>query len=746
MDVEKLKHDASLVQWSDMQDLPSVDDKVAFLCSHILRVFDKHAPVRPVKLKHRPTPWITDPIRKAMAYRDRLFRRYKKHRSDENWSAWIWKFLRSLGVGKPPNQEGQIPLDLNDLNRYFTSAPSLDPLTKMASLNLIKSTITPTPDIESFNFSPASRDEIKKIILSLKSKAVGHDSIGRVTITSLLDILLPAITHIVNHSLSSGQFPNLWLKAYVLPLPKVPTPSAPNEYRPISILPFLSKILESIVHRQLTSFLTNGGLLNPLQSGFRSGHSTTTALLKVTEDVRCAMEDRRVTILVLIDFSNAFNAVDHDLLLAVLECHKISAPAISWFSSYLRGRQQAIRSGPSVQSVWADLTAGVPQGGILSPLLFSTFINSVTSNLHCSYHLYADDLQIYSHVKIDELDAGIAGVNGDLDEILRWSQNYGISVNPKKCQSIIIGSSRLLSCLDYNTVPPVQFDGRVVPFSPAVTDLGLTIDEYLSWEQQLEKVSRKVYASLHSMLRLKNFLPQHTKLALVNSLLLPILDYADVCYLDLTETLLNKLERLLNTCACTITSIDQEVAVSSSSSAIQAAVTDTGLTPIALISDQGSSFQSAINSLLDDTKRDQLCAGEIVDETIHLNGASLSVFFDPPHLLKGIRNNLLTKDMLFEGKRVTWNDIVDVYNADCKHGESRILHKLTDQHVIPEKNEALYPDGKPVSKTMKNTAAAVSFIDDLFDSVNGASTNEKKIEGKISAQGCYSKISSSVLG
>ncbi|CAG9107573.1 unnamed protein product [Plutella xylostella] len=350
-----------------------------------------------------------------------------------------------------------------------------------------------------------------------------------------------------------GQFPNLWLKAYVLPLPKVPTPSAPNEYRPISILPFLSKILESIVHRQLTSFLTNGGLLNPLQSGFRSGHSHQASAINdslLTNGVQvdqkllsllppdvCAMEDRRVTILVLIDFSNAFNAVDHDLLLAELECHKVSAPAMSWFSSYLRGRQQAICSGPSVQSDWADLTAGVPQGGILSPLLFSTFINSVTSNLHCSYHLYADDLQIYSHVKIDELDAGIAGVNGDLDEILRWSQNFGISVNPKKCQSIIIGSSRLLSCLDYTTVPPFQFDGRVVPFSPNVTDLGLTIDEYLSWEQQLEKVSRKVYASLHSMLRLKNFLPQHTKLALVNSLLLPILDYADVCYLDLIEKL-----------------------------------------------------------------------------------------------------------------------------------------------------------------------------------------------------------------
>ncbi|CAG9133825.1 unnamed protein product [Plutella xylostella] len=148
----------------------------------------------------------------------------------------------------------------------------------------------------------------------------------------------------------------------------------------------------------------------------------------VTGDIRCAREDRRV--LVLVDFSNAFNAVDHDLLLAVLRFHKISDPAVSWFSSYLRGRQQAIRCGSSDISDWADLSAGVPQGGILSPLLFLTFINLVTSNLLCSYHLYADDLQIYNHVKLDDLDDGIAGVNSDLEEILRWSRSFGISVNP----------------------------------------------------------------------------------------------------------------------------------------------------------------------------------------------------------------------------------------------------------------------------------------------------------------------------
>ncbi|CAG9137835.1 unnamed protein product [Plutella xylostella] len=493
LDAEKLRSDAAQIQWSDMQDLPDVNDKVEFLCTNIIKLFDTHAPVRPVKLKHRPTPWINDTIRKFMVRRDRAFRRYKMSRTDENWTACkvarnrcnqmcrnakrryiaeqlelsspagIWKFLRSLGVGKPPKQDEHIPFDLNNLNKHFASSSTVDTFTKTLTLNHIQN--MPTPDFDTFNFAPATAEEIRKIILSLKSKAVGHDNIGRIMVVNLLDILLPAITHIINHSLTSGHFPDLWRKAYVIPLPKIANPSSLNHYRPISILPFLSKVLESIVHRQLTAFLSNGGLLNPYQSGFRAGHSTTTALLKVTEDIRSGMEKRMITVLVLIDFTNAFNAVDHDLLLAVLEKSKISLAAVSWFSSYLRGRQQAIRSC-SVLSDWSDLSAGVPQGGILSPLLFSIFIDLVSSNLFCSYHLYADDLQLYSQVNPDDLVSAISHLNGDLNRILEWSNRFGIM----------------------------------------------------------------------------------TKLSLATSLLLPILDYADVCYLDVTEALLNKLERLQNTC------------------------------------------------------------------------------------------------------------------------------------------------------------------------------------------------------
>lgn len=574
INMDNLNMDASAVVWTSIENVTSVDDKVDFLNKNIIALFDRHAPIHPVKLKHQPTPWFNDSIRKARMYRDRAFRRYKRDRTVENWNkykklrnrcnllcrnakrrfifsqieasspAGIWSFLRSFGIGKSNSLDCKLPFDANILNMHFTSCMKLDQVTKIATLNEILN--MPRPDIAPFEFSFVSQDSIHKIILSLKSKAIGSDDIGRIMISYILNHILPVLTHIVNWSLESGEFPDQWRKAHVLPLPKVSNPQLPNQFRPISILPFLSKIIESVVHKQVTDYLSKSSLFNRFQSGFRSGHSTTTALLKVTEDIRQSMENSNVTVLVLIDFSNAFNGVNHDLLLAILTHLNFSSSSVSWFTSYLAERCQAIRSGQTL-SDWCDVDCGVPQGGILSPLLFSIFINLLSRFLQCKYHFYADDLQLYCHATMDNLHAAISDLNSDLLQLLSWSSRFGISVNPNKCQAIVIGSSRQLAKVQLSNLPSLYYNGIVIAFSKTVKNLGILMDSNLNWTAQVNEVSRKFFASLHAILRFKNFLPVSTKIALVNSLLLPIIDYADVCYINLTEELLNKLDRLLNT-------------------------------------------------------------------------------------------------------------------------------------------------------------------------------------------------------
>ncbi|KAJ8728174.1 hypothetical protein PYW08_016559 [Mythimna loreyi] len=575
MDAEKLRQDASKLDWGQLAAAQSVDDKLDIFNRTVLALYDRHAPVKKVKLKRQPAPWMTADVRMAMRRRDRAFRKFKKNRSVGNRDGFkaarnrcnqvirnakrrhilenisssspadIWKFLGTLGIGRPRHVEFPKTIVLDDINRHFTASCHLDSQMLSRTVDFISG--LPGPAIEPFHFSPATLDEIKKIILSIKSKAVGHDDISRHMITLILDFLLPPITHIINFSLDSGQFPSLWRMAYVRPLPKIANPSLSNHFRPISILPFLSKVLEACVHKQFSGFVHRNNLVDTFQSGFRPGHSTASALLKVTGDIRDAMEDTKVTVLVLIDFSNAFNAVSHDILLSILSHLMVSSEALEWFSSYLRGRRQSVRVGENSSS-WRDLDSGVPQGGILSPLLFSIFINFITHCLRCSYHLYADDLQLYTAARVEVLSDAIEDVNRDLEAICDWSKRFGVSVNPSKCQAIIIGSSRMMGKVMVNSLPPIIFNGIVIPISPSVKDLGLHLDSTLGWQSQVSSVCQRVNGTLRCLYRLRNFLPAKTKTMLVQTLIFPVIDYGDVCYFDLNAVLLDKLDRLLNNC------------------------------------------------------------------------------------------------------------------------------------------------------------------------------------------------------
>ncbi|CAK1591293.1 unnamed protein product [Parnassius mnemosyne] len=450
-----------------------------------------------------------------------------------------------MGVGKSRNIVLSKDLNIDLLNHHFSSSSNLNGATKLNTLNFLSS--LPTPDHSSFVLNQFSACDVKKSILSITSNAIGSDCISRNMILPVLDIIIPILCHILNSSISCGVFPSTWKDAHIIPLPKKPNPTSFSEYRPISILPFLSKVLERLVYNQLSAFLRNNSLLNPLQSGFRPGHSTVTALVNITEDIRSAMEYGKLTILSLLDFSNAFNSIDFEILLGILGSLNISPTVIGWFQSYLSGRRQCIRIDDTFSS-WCDTIAGVPQGGVLSPLLFSIFINSIATKITSSYHLYADDLQIYTHVSPSELHVAITTINSDLEQISDWAKTYGLKINPLKTQVIVIGSSNMIGKSNLSQAPQVVFDGNFIPLSEKVKDLGIYIDSNLSWGPQIQEVSRKLFAAARSLNRLRNFLPTATKIALAQSLLLPILDYADVSYLDLTEKQLDKLERLQNFC------------------------------------------------------------------------------------------------------------------------------------------------------------------------------------------------------
>jgi hypothetical protein len=206
----------------------------------------------------------------------------------------------------------------------------------------------------------------------------------------------------------------------------------------------------------------------------------------------------------------------------------MSVPVIGWFKTYLLGLQQCVRVDDT-SSDWLYLPSGVPQGGVLSPLLYFIFLNKVSSIIWSSFHLYDDDLQLYRHFGLSEVAEDVGSLNWNLCAIQSWAGNFGL-VSPSKSQAMIVGSARLRSRLDWSMVPEMSYDGAVIIYTDMAKNLGLVVDYNLTWSAHINEPSRRLNFSVHSLKRLQHFLPYKTKIVLAHDLLLPILDYADVCY------------------------------------------------------------------------------------------------------------------------------------------------------------------------------------------------------------------------
>ncbi len=336
----------------------------------------------------------------------------------------LFRTFNSLLCPPPPPPTTSITTD--DFATFFTDKSKTISSQFSPSLTQDLQPTRSTAQTPIFSFCPLTA-EVSKLLLSSHPTTCPLDPIPSHLLQAISPTLLPALTHIINTSLLTGIFPTAFKQARVIPLLKKLTlnTSLIENYRPVSLIPFMAKTLERVVFNQVSLFLSQNNILDTKQSGFRSGHSTETALLSVTEALRIAKADSKSSVLSLLDLSAAFDTVNHQILLSTLLSLDIPGIPLRWFESYLTGRSFKVAWGGEVSKAH-QLVTEVPQGSVLGPLLFSTYTTSLGPIIQAhgfSYHFYTHDKQLSLSFRPDDPMVA-ARISGCLADISAWMKEH----------------------------------------------------------------------------------------------------------------------------------------------------------------------------------------------------------------------------------------------------------------------------------------------------------------------------------
>ena len=558
-----------------------------------MSALDKHAPLIKKRISSKPSnPWMTTDILDAKRRRRYLERVWRKKPTNLNRSRFtrqthlcnrmmakaksayysqvidknsgdqrsLWKAFNQILHRRLP---AKLPdcTSLAELAKtfgsFFIDKISLIRSTFPTSPNLSSNQHHPRPDVHKMsNFSPASEDEIRRLIMASPNKSCDLDPIPTPLLKSCIDVLTTPITAIVNLSLSQGIFPMSFKTAHVAPLLKKPSLSKDEmkNYRPVSNLSFISKILEKVVAKRIHSHLSETSTSNPFQSAYKKLHSTETALLKIHNDIVEAMDKGRVMALTLLDLSAAFDTIDHCTLLQRLEsCFGISGHALEWFTSYLSNRHQQIRIGDTL-SQSTHIPFGVPQGSVLGPLLFTLYttpLSTVISDCSIPHHLYADDSQLYVSLSASDSTASVQKLQSCLVSVQNWMLSNKLKLNPDKTEFLLIGHKQQRE--KYLSMFPVTLMDVETKPARSARNLGVMFDHDFNFRLHISHVCRSCFYHMRDIRRIRRYLSLENAKTLAHAMVTSRLDYCNSLLYGIADKNINRLQRVQNCLARVVT-------------------------------------------------------------------------------------------------------------------------------------------------------------------------------------------------
>ena len=577
LDNQHFLRDLSSQPLNAVQSFDDPNHALEFLYQMLTDTLNKHAPIKQRRIKHIHQPdWFNTEILNAIKCRDKAkqsnnhqsykyWRRevkklckkskhqYYKHAINNNSNPkLLWNNLKLLSGKSTIHNTTQIndsdssPITNSKdtaefFNQHFINvfqlSQSQDSLPSNHISKILNYTTSKLSPGTSFHIPPISEDFIRKQLQALDTKkSTGLDELGPCILQISANILAKPLYHIFNLSIRKGTFPEVFKNAKVTPVYKKGSFQDVNNYRPISILPVLSKIIERHVTLHFRIFLEDNNLLQNTQSGFRNNHSCETALVSLMDDWLSAINNQNVVGTVMLDLSKAFDMVNHRLLLEKLQLYQCSSLSLKWFKSYLTNRHQQV-SVSGTLSKPLPISAGVPQGSVLGPLMFLLYINDLPLHIpNTNTAMFADDTTLHTFGK--NLTDISNNLQDSLSAVSEWCKSNSMILNGSKTKSMLISASNKHQLT-------TNFSFTLLDDSLQITSteklLGVTFDHNLNFKSHVEIKLRKCNSLLFLLMRIKCFLDLKTRKLFYNAYILPHLDYCITVWGNSSNQLMDQL-------------------------------------------------------------------------------------------------------------------------------------------------------------------------------------------------------------
>ena len=597
-DKEAFLADVSGICWEQMfSETDDINALVNYWSSLFSLIIDKHAPITEMRVSEKYCPWIDKDLKALMQTRDKLKKAASKRKSQFLMDSYrqvrnkvnamnshlkkqyytdkisscqgnmkeSWKTINELLNKRSKSSNIECLKDLgtetvhkkeisNVMNNFFCSVGK-DLANKIAPVPnpLLSGDYEVNKDRAEFNFKTIEVKDIRAAFAKIKTaKSFGIDNISSYFLKLALPYIGNSLAALFNTSIETSQFPDSWKVARVTPIFKEGDKTEKSNYRPISVLPVISRLFEKLVFDQLYQHMKENHLFSPDQSGFLRLHSTLTCLLTNTEEWYNGLDLGQLVGLVFIDLKKAFDTVDHEILCKKLQVYGVQHRELSWFRSYLTCRKQFCRVN-GVASDIEDIEVGVPQGSCLGPLLFLIYINDLPQAVQGStVSMYADDTSLcHQSNDITQLNKAI---NNDLRHLDTWLQGNKLSLNVAKTNSMLITTKQKRNILkDTNLDLDLNLRENELEVVQKTKYLGVQIDCSLDWKEQIKAVSAKVSRAVGFLKHAKNFLPRETLKTLYTGIVEPHFRYCCSVWGCCGSTEINQLQKLQNRAARIVT-------------------------------------------------------------------------------------------------------------------------------------------------------------------------------------------------